>query len=177
MAESQFSKASLANLPPVSAKVHNGHCFNSDVFRLLDSFHLPVAIMDAWDGNWLNIVYMNKRHAEVLGSADPATYMAKINQKGAKVTKTFEKRLQMWKEIVQVHLNFHDDPHKLFPDSGAPIAHFTRMLPINLEINGTRGIYTMAVHIPENTQLGNEEKRAADAFVSRNLHNSKGFRS
>ena len=38
------------------------------------------------------------------------------------------------------------------------------MLPVNLEVNGRRGVYTMAVHLPENTQAGNDDKRAADAF-------------
>ena len=71
----------------------------------------------------------------------------------------------MWKNKVQIDLKYHTDPHKLFPDDGTPIPHYTRMLPINLKLSdGRSGVFNLAVHIPENSYTVSSQKRANDAF-------------
>jgi hypothetical protein len=38
--------ARLALLPPVSSELHGGHVFGEELFQLLDTFHLPVALIN-----------------------------------------------------------------------------------------------------------------------------------
>ena len=121
MDSSGKSGIDVSELPPCSASLHNGIVFGDEIFQLLDDFHLPVALMDAWNGNWVEVIWMNKKHVKVLGKHSKEHYIAKINKKSANATATFEKRLQMWKNKVQVQLEFHTDPHKLFPDNQPPV--------------------------------------------------------
>ena len=101
------------------------------------------------------MLWINKKHVEILGEQTREQYLLKLNKRGAAATETFERRLQMWKEKVQVNLGFHTDPHKLFPDDGTPVPHFTRMLPVNARIKDragkdVEGVFNLAVREHEN---------------------------
>ena len=97
-----LSAEELAILPPVRSDLHNGFVFGSELLSLLDSFHLPTAIIDCWNGKWVEVVWINKQHCEVLGGKSREDYLKKLNVRGENATETFEKRLQMWKNKVQV---------------------------------------------------------------------------
>ena len=91
-------------------------------------------------------------------------YIAKLNRRSNNATPTFENRLKTWKEKVQLQHNFHTDSQSLLPDTGSPLPHFTRMLPINVDCGGgRRGVFALAVHLPDSVNDAGQA-RALDAF-------------
>ena len=116
----------LVPLPPVNGRLRDGHVFGPELFELLDDFHLPITIQDFWDGKFVKILWINKRFVEVTGDKTRQARINGINAAGANPTETFVRRAKMWKELVQLDLGMHTDPHKLFPDNKPPIPHYTR---------------------------------------------------
>ena len=81
-----LSAEELASLPPVNPNLHNGHVFGDELLSLLDSFHLPCAIIDFWNGNWVEVLWINLQHCEILGGKTREEYLLKLNVRGENAT-------------------------------------------------------------------------------------------
>ena len=46
MSSEKVREEFLSKLPPVSKDLHGGHVFTEEIFHLLDTFHLPLALIN-----------------------------------------------------------------------------------------------------------------------------------